>query len=406
MFDRPDGMAFQHLIRAIIVFCSLLLVGQLYAAPPDKRICALERASYLLLDDHGETLAACRPDTPLIPASTQKILTAWLALDHWGPDFRFSTDFYIDEDQLLWVRGRGDPMLVSEELGQMAEAIARLGLTALTGIGVDSSYYATHIEVPGRSGSDNPYDAPVAALAVNFNTVNLSRKHGKLQSAEAQTPLTATARRLGKRVNGMNQRINLRTGTDSGVYFAEILRHKLNENGLSVGSTIRQGRVPTGAKRVHHHENSRTLSDVIGAMLKYSTNFIANELFLNLGADAFEPPADMDKAVRYATRRIEERFGWQDVRILEGAGLSRANRLSARQLAELLQAFQPWKHLLPDFSGGVKAKTGTLNGIRTLAGYLEPDEADLPFAILINSPAPRNLRHDLVEQWSKRRSSQ
>ncbi len=380
--------------QVVIIF--LLSTSQLDAAPADERICDLDHAGYLLLDSAGETLDGCHADRPLVPASTIKILTAWLALTHWSADFRFSTEFYLDEDQLLWVRGLGDPMLVSEELASIAQALKAAGLRMVSGIGVDTSYYGNGIEIPGRSGSDNPYDAPVAALAVNFNTVNLRREHGKLQSAETQTPLTQTARKLGRRVGSKAQRINLRNAQDSGIYFAEILRRKLLDADVEVAGVIRQGLVPKTATRLYHHDNSRSLPDVVKAMLQYSTNFIANQLFLNLGAEAYGPPATMEKAVRHARREIVAAFGWQDFRIVEGAGLSRSNRLTARQLTELLQAFQPWKALLPK-RGGVYAKTGTLNGIRTLAGYL--GSGDRPFAILINSPAPRSLRYDLVKQW-------
>ncbi len=400
VFPCSDGVAKQLLNRALIALLLLLPPGQLAAVPANEHVCGLDKTGYLLTDRGGKVLDACRADTPLVPASTLKILTAWLAIKHWGADFRFSTDFYLDEDQLLWVRGLGDPMLVSEELALVAQALKAAGLSEVNGIGIDTSYYANHIDIPGRSRTDNPYDAPVAALAVNFNTVNLRRKHGKLQSAEAQTPLTQTARKLGRRVDGKAQRINLRHAADSGTYFAEILRRKLTDAGITVDSPIRRGSVPETAKLIYRHENSRQLPDVLKAMLQYSTNFIANQLFLNLGAEAYGAPATMEKAVRHAQREIAETFGWNDFRIVEGSGLSRDNRLSARQLTELLQAFRPWKELLPKHDG-VHAKTGTLNGIRTLAGYLSP--GGRPFAILINRPAPRNLRYDLVKQWKIQR---
>ena len=403
--DRPQTcvsrsvVATCFLVRVATGLLFVLCTTQLGATTVGEQVCRLDDTGYLLVDSAQRTLDACRADTPLIPASTMKILTAWLALQHWGSDFHFSTDFYLDQGQVLWVRGQGDPMLVSEELAMMAGALKRRGLPVLSGIGIDASYYAPRIDIPGRSGSDNPYDAPVAALAVNFNTVNLRRKNGQLQSAEAQTPLTPIARKLGQRVGVQAKRINLRNAEDSATYFAEILRHKLIDVGIRVGHTIHRGRVPGSAKHLYRYENSRALPDVIKAMLRYSTNYIANTLFLDLGAEAFGSPATMEKATRYASEKIAESFGWQDFRVVEGAGLSRKNRISARQLIALLQAFHPWKALLPQRLDGVSAKTGTLNGIRSLAGYIEAGEGDRPFAILINSPSPRTLRYDLVKQW-------
>ena len=198
------------------------------------------------------------------------------------------------------------------------------------------------------------------------------------------------------------RRINLRRAADSATYFAELLASKLRSHGVEVGDSIERGRAPPRAKRLLTHQNSRPLQEVVRAMLRYSTNFIANMLLLDLGAEAYGPPATMEKGVRYARQRIDEVFGWRDYRIVDGAGLSRDNRLSARQLTELLQRFAPWRSLLPERAPGIRAKTGTLRGIRGLAGYLQADDNDddwRPFAILINTPAPHRLHFELAKKW-------
>ena len=167
-----------YMITVLVSRCApgrvkaLALAWVLLAAPAVARpLCESEATGYLLLDEAGETIDACRAERPLIPASTLKLVTAWLALEHWGDDYRFATDFFLDDDQWLWVRGHGDPMLVSEELKRVAAALAQTGLKSLRGIGIDEQWFAERIDIPGRGDSDNPYDAPVAALAANFNTV-------------------------------------------------------------------------------------------------------------------------------------------------------------------------------------------------------------------------------------------
>ncbi len=109
---------------------------------------------------------------------------------------RFETTLLRDGEGRLWVRGAGDPYLVSEELDLMARAVRALGVTSVAGVGADDGLFAPTLDIPGRSASDNPYDAPVTALA-NFNTLNIKVKAGAVTSAEPQTPLT-TARRLGQ----------------------------------------------------------------------------------------------------------------------------------------------------------------------------------------------------------------
>jgi D-alanyl-D-alanine carboxypeptidase len=64
----------------------------------------------------------------MVPASTMKILTSLAAIDRWGMDHRFHTDFYRSADGWLWVKGHGDPYLVSEELDRVAKALKSRGV--------------------------------------------------------------------------------------------------------------------------------------------------------------------------------------------------------------------------------------------------------------------------------------
>jgi len=89
---------------------------------------------------------------------------------------------------------------------------------------------------------------------------------------------------------------------------------------------------------------------------------------------------------------VDRTFGWRDYRIEEGAGLSRGNRISARQLVQVVRAFDPYRDLLPQEGEGVFAKTGTLTGVSTLAGYVRRSGRWVPFALMINEPVDYGLR--------------
>ena len=78
----------------------------------------------LVTDAEGHELVAQNADEPFIPASVTKIVTAWLALEVLGGDYRFQTRFYLDKDRVLYVRGGGDPFLISEELTVLAQRLA------------------------------------------------------------------------------------------------------------------------------------------------------------------------------------------------------------------------------------------------------------------------------------------
>jgi D-alanyl-D-alanine carboxypeptidase/D-alanyl-D-alanine-endopeptidase (penicillin-binding protein 4) len=339
----------------------------------------------------------------MVPASTLKLLTALAAFDRWGPDHRFRTDFFLDGDGWLLVKGYGDPFLVSEEIDLVAGALKAHGVTRVAGIATDSSYFAPDVEVAGRSGSDNPYDAPVAPLAANFNTLYVRVVHGRVASAEPQTPLTPLALSLSRRLGEGRQRINLGRRDLAPRYFAELLAAKLREIGVEVDDGWREAEVPAGVEPVYRHYNSRDLRALVTAMLEYSNNFIANHLFLELGDDGTGRPLTMAAAREAMSAWVDRTFGWEDYRIEEGAGLSRGNRLSARQLVEVVKVFAPYRDLLPAQSDRVLAKSGTLRGVSCYAGFVLRDGQWAPFALMVNQPVAYSLREEVAEQLAVER---
>jgi serine-type D-Ala-D-Ala carboxypeptidase/endopeptidase (penicillin-binding protein 4) len=363
------------------------------AADALSQVRGLPKAALLVLDS-GQPSLSHNPDLPLIPASTMKLLTTLAALETWGREHRFETDFYLDGSDWLWVQGRADPYLVSEELDLIARGLKSAGVARVAGIGLDDSFFDAGVEISGRSSTDNPYDAPVTALAVNFNTVSVIRSGAGVASAEAQTPLTATARRFGAAGGAGKQRVNLKQRPIALGYFGEVLAAKLAAAGIQVGAEQRIATLPAGARLVYRHRNSRTLAAMVAPTLKYSNNFVANALFLRLAAPNGEGPVNIAAAQRAMTDFARRRFGWSGFVVQDGAGLSRGNRLSARQLVDVATAYAPFRDLMPVQEGNsaVRAKTGTLRGVSCYAGYVRRGRDWQPFALLINQPVDYNLR--------------
>lgn len=128
----------------------------------------LNNAGLIVLDSHGQTVLAQHADMPLMPASTTKLATAWMALTHWGDEQRFRTHFYLDKStQILWVKGSGDPYLVSEELDVVARNLKQKGLKQVKAIGIDTSLFQPDVILPGTGTTDNPYDAVPTAVSAN-----------------------------------------------------------------------------------------------------------------------------------------------------------------------------------------------------------------------------------------------
>lgn len=383
--------------RAALVLgtVALWLVATGTQADPIGQALALGKAS-LVVAENDRTVIADNADRGMVPASTMKLLTALAAIERWGLDHRFTTEFRQARDGRLWVVGRGDPYLVSEALEQAVRALRRQGLSTVNGIGLDDTLFVAGDRIPGRASSHNPYDAPVTALAVNFNTVNVRVAGGRVRSAEAQTALTPTARRLGAGMGAGEHRVNLKTRDNALRHFGELLTLKLEAAGVRVTGDVRVGRVPDGADVLLVHRNGRPLSTVVENMLEYSTNFIANDLFLLFGErGGVSSMAQSQRAMEAWARR---QFGWDSFTIEDGAGLSRGNRLSGRQLIDVLDAMEPYRHLVPvqDGNPNVRAKTGTLSGVSCYAGWVRREGGWAAFSLLINQPVAYGFRHQVA----------
>jgi D-alanyl-D-alanine carboxypeptidase/D-alanyl-D-alanine-endopeptidase (penicillin-binding protein 4) len=323
------------------------------------------------VDAHDRVVVEVAQSCRFVPASTLKVFTALLAAERLGTDWRFETELYLDGGMLV-VRGKGDPFLVSEELDLLATELARrLDGKKLDGVAIDDSFFTPGLTIPGVGTSTNPYDAISTATAVNFNTINVTVAGGRIVSAEKQTPLTPLAQTLAKRqkIRGPTRLKLSARREDVRRYAAELIAAKLRAHGVSVGSRIETARAPAGAP-LYVHRNSRSLADVCREMLHYSNNYIANQLFLALGAAAEGAPASLDKSQKVAARYIAAHPALAGLHVVEGSGISYDNRTTASALAAVLELFEPYKDLLRSDEGTLH-KTGTLHSVRSLVGYLD-----------------------------------
>src|SRR5262245_51836300 len=213
-------------------------------------------ALVLVMDAKGNELLAQNTDEPFVPASVTKIVTAWLAMEVLGGDYRFETRFYLDDKRVLYVRGGGDPFLISEELAPLAtELVAAVGKKPITGIVLDASYYPSNLRIPGIQDTGEAYNALNSALAVNFNTVYAVRSGNKVRSAEKQTPITPlaiTQFRL-RRPHGSGRISLSQDPTVSLQYAGELIAAFIERAGGSVKGKISTGTVPEGLEPVYVH---------------------------------------------------------------------------------------------------------------------------------------------------------
>jgi D-alanyl-D-alanine carboxypeptidase/D-alanyl-D-alanine-endopeptidase (penicillin-binding protein 4) len=345
----------------------------------------------------------------------------------------------------LYVRGRGDPMLGVADLRTLAAELAARGVRATDGLVIDGSYFDDVVEPPRFSdqpGETAYFRAPVASFSVarsavsvvvvadpagaatvtldpdpgdyvrlvNRGVTSVSRGRTRLK-VDVHRKLDHLEDEVSGRIRWGEGSWEIRKRIDDPARFAgELFRRALAEQGVMIKArAIASGAVPPTVKLLAAHE-SPPLSDVVRHMNKASDNYLAECVLKTLGAETKRTPgpATWDDG-RAALHGFLATIGMPKAgyRADNGAGLFDATEVSARQVTLVLRAAHKDFRVGPDLvaslpvggvdgtlarrwhgraaQGRVRAKTGTLDKVTTLAGYLAIDsEHPLGFAILVN----------------------
>jgi D-alanyl-D-alanine carboxypeptidase/D-alanyl-D-alanine-endopeptidase (penicillin-binding protein 4) len=382
--------------------CPLLLALFFTLILPGTRLHAAGEAQVLQMIGPGDALILAGPDhrtllqknihTPLIPASTLKLLSALAVMDTLGRDHRFETRFYAGADGVIRIKGFGDPLLISEVVAKMATQVfkaARHDGQAISSLLVDDTYFAKPIEIPGVMPSSEPYDAPVGAFCVNFNTVNYRFENDVVLSAESQTPLLPFAESLirQKGIRGSGRIVLSHDNHAIALYGAHLLGYFLAENGTTgieqVG--MASANTPPGS-RLLVYRSPFGLTELVKKMMAFSNNFVANQLVIAAGAKKFGAPGTLSKAVRLLESYCRDKLMLKAFTLVEGSGISRQNRFTALALLKIVAEFEPYHDLLR-YRNGEYFKTGTLKGVRSRVGYIRrPGGGFYRFVIMVNTP--------------------
>jgi len=380
------------LLTGIVLLC--LITDTLATAPADRNIMISrmlsliqEKDAVLLTDPHGAVLASQHADKLLVPASTFKILTSLVAIHCLGENYRFVTECYLDKNRNLKIKGFGDPMFLSDIMPDFTRQL-QPHLHDYKDMVLDDSAFQQPLRIPGVSQTSEPYDAPNAAFCANFNTINFQKTaSGKYISAEPQTPLTPFA--VSKiRASGMGSgRIVFSHAQGENVLYAgHLVAEFLTQQGIQSSGEIRIGRVEADDRLLLGYVSPYQLTDVITKLMAYSNNYIANQLFIAAGIHAYGLPGTIDKGIRASQEFLRREMKMETVQIAEGSGISRENKISAIQMDRLLVKFYPYRELMRR-QGNELYKTGTLDGVRTRAGYIEDKNGGTyRFVVMINTP--------------------
>lgn len=354
------------------------------------------------LEKGSRLVAAHNLHDLFVPASVIKLATSLAALDLLGPAHRFETRFFFDEKQNLYIKGFGDPFLISEEVAAIVGKLKELGCSLVNDIYTDDSAFFLPVPAEGSGRSTNPYDAPNSGLAVNFNTVYIEKDgKGTAMSAEEQTPTLELMGALAADLAPGVHRISLPRGENgsaaiSSRYAGELFRAFLRQENIGVTGKIARRKTPTHLTPFYIHRSSRTLEESLAPLMLYSNNFVANQFYLVLGAKRYGYPGTWEKAGRAMVDYLLDRhaLSGQEIRVVEGAGLSRNNRVSPAAMLMLLNAFKPYAEHLPQEKNKL-VKSGTLDGVYSYAGYFVTGSRLDSFVVLLNQK--QNTRDSLLE---------
>ena len=431
--------------RLLLFFSCLFLTLPIYGQrtlPEDIEL--LANKHNIPIDSLSIILQPLNSDTRLInlnaevyrtPASVSKLFTAFVAMDHLGPDYHWTTEVFSTDsvndgavDSLIF-KGGGDPYITIERLETMVLALRNLGITSINkGLIVEQNFF----KQPQASTADfdddplRPYNIMHTSLLINSNKIDFkikkysnntikidpdflpdevlfrnelefgpgscSQLRDKVQFTqilEGQYPPYIVLLVDGYYPKNCFEFEHDLSLTDANHYFFGAFKNLWLKSGGSFNGYIREAKVPL-LKRPIMTFDSPSLDEVIIEGVKESDNLIARNLFLSLNQSG-------DKNYKASRRIMRKVLNSNDVSMTyntffeNGSGLSRKTKVKPETILSLLMAIR--KHSSSDrltnslpisgidgtiekryktdlLTGRLKLKTGTLDGVSGLAGFI------------------------------------
>ncbi len=388
-------------LTAILICLHPCCPGLLHAGQDNTASPLVSQGGYALAPN-GRITAAKNSEASFVPASTLKIITSLAALDILGPDYRFPTRISRDHEGNLYIQGSGDPFLLTENITGIVQKLREAGVQQVGNLILDESAFVLNTLTDSCDNTTNPYDAWNSGLAVNFNAIAIRVAPDHTVAADdPKVPFLPMMQAIGATLPPGHHHVNVNafaaTSSLSNTqrYTGELFAALMERQQIVIKGKIIAGQTPTEATPILTYSSEKTVREMIQQCLKYSNNFIANQLFLACGAVRSGTPATWDKGRAALRSYIKEelKLPGTELLMIEGSGLSRRNRITPRAMITVLQKFAPYKELLP-VKNGIPLKSGTLTGVYCYAGY-QPQQQDAPFVILLNQP--QNNRDEILK---------
>jgi len=392
----------------------------------------------------GQILFQRNQDNAIKPASVLKLLTTAAAFEKMGPGYRFRTPVLVEglrgsRAEALTIQGGGDPSFTIEDLWMIARRVRLRGIRSVGQLVLDPGGVVEGVDRTGQ----RPYQAGTSALPLNFNTVTFeicpttagqpariavdppeypiqiegvirtiaqgSGQYGVDEfpgsSKGGGAPRFRVTGTIGHRVACVSV---YRTVSNPEGYLGITLRSLLDEQGVRVenGPFFRSA---GGTASILFRHESKPLADILRDLNHYSSNFIAEQIVLALSSHQSDLPAEHSRGLGEMAALLSRiDAGHPGLSLHDGSGLSHDNRISAAALLKLLLHVVQQEDYNVEFEnslavggrsgtlrrrsmpGVVRAKTGTLTGVTSLAGYISNQSGrKFAFVVLQNNTRSR-----------------
>ena len=363
---------------------------------------SLPPSSCLVVEADGRPIVAHQPDESVIPASTEKVMTAAAALEILGPDTRFRTSVQAAAPPSggvvqgnLFLVGGGDPVLTTDSYAEttikqdrahtrleaLARAVSDAGITRIEGsvLGDESRYTsARYVDAwPGRFIDQNQ-TGPLSALSVNDGFESFPT------TSDPGAPL--------------------RPSPDPATRAAAVFTVLLEQRGVDVVGDPGVGQAPADAAEIAG-KNSKKVKRIVAQMLTFSDNQTAELLLREIGFQASGTGTTDAGAAAVEEHVQASSLPAEGEDAVDGSGLAASNRLTCGLLVETFDTAGRESDLVNGLAvagepgtlegfagtpldGRLRGKTGSLNDVTALTGIvdLEGGGDHLTFASIINNP--------------------
>ncbi|WP_298134897.1 D-alanyl-D-alanine carboxypeptidase/D-alanyl-D-alanine-endopeptidase [Acidiferrobacter sp.] len=369
------------------------------------------------------------------PASVMKLVTALVSLYDLGPAYTWTTGAYTRGPVVhgvlrgnLYLRGDGDPYLITKSFWDLLHGLRRLGIHRIAGNVVLDEHYLDAPRAPRGAFDglrDRTYNVRPQALLVNFQAVEFRFIPGHSNVRVLPDPYPTTLRvvdrlRLvggscgdwradvhlqilhhksdnvalfaGRYPRACGPQHLYRVTDNNRRYVSGVFTELWREQGGVFNGRFLRGRLPRGA-RLLYAVHSRPLADILRSVDKYSNNVMGRLLVMTLGAVKEGVPGTTAKGLAVMRAWLaRHHLHLPHLVLRNGVGLSRSERITAAEVGRVLRyayngRYMPeyvsslpiagidgtlrYRFLGSPVAGHLHGKTGTINGVDTLAGYLQ-----------------------------------